>query len=94
MKEVAAKALMAINDEKMKKCEENICSTSEKEYIDKQMEAVEEIMKKQSGTECRKNVWETVNKLMEKYPCCVDYIDNLYNGFVKKNKIDFFEDIK
>lgn len=64
------------------------------DYIDKRMAAVEEIMQQQTAEECRRNVWETVNRLKEIFPDNVDYIDSIYNKFVKKYNIDFFECLK
>lgn len=65
-----------------------------KDYIDKRMSAVEEIMKKHTGAECRKNVWETISNLKEDYPCYIDYIDIIYKELVERYNTDFFEDIR
>ena len=64
------------------------------DYIDRRMAAVEEIMQQQTVEECRRNVWETVSGLKEKFPDNVDYIDSMYNKLVKKYNIDFFECIR
>ena len=64
------------------------------DYIDRCMAAVEEIIKQQTGEECRRNVWETVSGLKEKFPDNVDYIDKIFNELVKKYNIDFFECIR
>lgn len=67
---------------------------SDVDFIDRRMSAVEDIMKEQTGSECRRNVWETVSNLKKDYPCCSDYIDNKLQTFVDKYDIDFFEDIR
>lgn len=64
------------------------------DYIDRRMAAVEEIIKQQTEAECRKNVWETVYRLKERFPNYVGYIDNKYNKLVKKYNKDFFECIR
>ena len=70
------------------------CSASDKAKINAVMNAVEDLMKKQTALECRKNIWETIRELQDSYPDCHDYIDNLYNELVKKYKIDFFKEIR
>lgn len=70
------------------------CSASDKAKINAVMNAVEDLMKKQTASECRKVVWETIRELQDSYPDCHDYIYNLYKELVKKYKIDFFEEIR
>lgn len=65
-----------------------------KDYIDRRMAAVEEIMKKQTGEECRRNVWETVFKLKKGYSSYSDYIDNILDEYVRKYDTDFYESIR
>ena len=64
------------------------------DYIDRRMAAVEEIMQKQTGEECRRNVWETVSRLKDKFPDKADYIDSMYKKLVKKYNIDFYACIR
>ena len=67
---------------------------SDKDYIDRRMSAVEDVMKEQTGSECRKNVLEAVSILEEEYPNYSDYIDNMLKSFIDKYDVDFFEEIR
>jgi hypothetical protein len=72
----------------------NFINKSDIEYIDKLMSAVEDVMKEQTGSECRKNVWETVSILKKEYPDCSDYVENKLKELAQRYDTDFFEEIR
>ena len=73
--------------------EQNIIAENKK-HIDEYMSAVEDLIKVQTEAKCRRNVWETISLLKERYPHLVEYINNKLNALCEKHHVDFFEDIK
>ena len=61
--------------------------------LDRYLSAIEEILKTQSEDECRKNVYETLEKLKEQYPDEESYINEQFFKICKKYDRDFLKDL-
>lgn len=66
-------------------------------FMDREIELklleIEDVMAK-AGANARKNVWETIDILMEKYPHYSNEILENFEGLRKKYDIDFFNEIR
>ncbi len=59
------------------------------DYIDRRLSAVEDIIKVQSVEKCRRNVFETLEKLRMEHPNKSQYIDDKFKEYCSKYKKDF-----
>lgn len=55
--------------------------------------AIEEVLATQSEKECRKNVFETLNGLIEEFPDKATYIKEQFRELCVKHNKDFFYDL-
>ena len=62
--------------------------------IDNYMSAIEDVLAKQSESECRKNVFETLDFLIAKCPSQKERIINSCKELCKKYNKDFFNEIR
>lgn len=62
--------------------------------IDNYMSAIEDILAKQSESECRKNVFETLDSLKAEFPSEQERINNNFKKLCKKYNKDFFNEIR
>ena len=62
--------------------------------IDNYMSTIEDVLAKQSASECRKNVFETLGSLMAEFPSEQERINNSFKELCKKYNRDFFYEIR
>ena len=62
--------------------------------IDNYMSAIKDVLAKQSESECRKNVFETLKYLIEEFPSEQERINNNFKKLCKKYNKDFFSEIR
>ncbi len=55
--------------------------------------AIEDILATQSADECRRNVFETINRLKEEFPDKVNFIEEQFQRLCIKHNINFFYDL-
>lgn len=56
--------------------------------------AIEDIIATQSEKECRRNIFETIDGLIEEFPDKEGYIKEQFNALCVKYKKDFFFDLR
>lgn len=62
--------------------------------IDNYLSAIEDVLASQSESECRKNVFETLDLLIAEFPSQKERIINSFKELCKKYNKDFLNEIR